>query len=152
MKNLPHAEAFQVAVLPALIRLAVEIGEQKATFSEGCPVIELAGKLIGIHPLSSPEVDDPKTQQALHMARLLRHSLAVGDEQMGFDGDAALSFSSGFLSAETCSAPLFFGDDGLFEKLAMEAILKGWPVEVTSAFRRGFEVRREELRAKHGVE
>ncbi|MDP2794047.1 MAG: hypothetical protein Q8O25_08235 [Sulfurisoma sp.] len=137
-----------IVFLPLLIRLAIEVGEEKVTFQIGCPVIELAGKYLDLDPLTGQE-DGPRMSQAIHVARLLHHALKFADEKMSLDGDAAMAFATGFLFGENCPNPLFAGDENLSEPAALDALSRGLPASPGEAFERGFIARREQLRERH---
>ncbi|HNQ57794.1 MAG: hypothetical protein DPW12_14710 [Rhodocyclaceae bacterium] len=141
---------FAKEVFPAIVRLAVEIGEKKVTLDENCPVLAVLAAAIGIHPETAEEHSRARQDQAIHLARLLRRALERADEQFQLDGDPALAFSYGYLAGELSPFPLFSSDEAQAAEAAAEhVILAGLSVSPAEAFRSGFTSRRDELRQAH---
>jgi hypothetical protein len=146
-------EEFILAVLPATIRLAVEIGEKRTTLQDDCPTLAILAKLIGIHPSTMQDESRARQDQAIHMAKLLRRGLELADERQQLDGGAAVTFSVGYLSGELSRASLFASDEtAAAEEAAKRSLSDGLPVAPAEAYRAGFTSRRDELRAAHQVD
>lgn len=155
------ADEFMKTILPAVVRLAVEVGERHATLDENCPVLALAEKLIGLHPARAETVDRAAQDQAIHLAQLMRLALEKADEVFQLDGPAAIGFAAGFLAGEVSSTPLFSSEENLAADQAAAAaveadipictpVLHHRPAAVAyESFRAGFTSRRDWLRKSH---
>lgn len=146
-------EEFILAVLPATIRLAVEVGEKHTTLQADCPTLAMLAKLIGIHPSTMEDESRARQEQAVHLARLLRRGLELADERQQLDGEAAVTFAAGYLSGELSRASLFAADESQAANEAAErALFAGLSITPAEAYRAGFTSRRDELRAAHQVD
>lgn len=146
-------QAFTNACLPAIIRLAVEIGEKKTTLDENCPVFAVLRILIGIHPYKAEDYTRPQQDQAIHLARLLRKSLELADEVCQLDNEPAIAYAAGYLAGETCRASLYGTDESTAANdLSQYYISNGLHCSPPEAFRAGFTYRRDELRKVHNVD
>jgi hypothetical protein len=146
-------DEFIRAILPATIRLAVEVGEKHTTLQADCPTLAMLAKLIGIHPAMMENESRARQDQAIHLARLLRRGLELADERQQLDGDPAVVFAAGYLAGELSRASLFSADEiAAATEAGLQALSVGLSVIPTEAFHAGFTSRRDELRQAHQVE